>query len=185
MLYCSPQSVHAYLLPTKSTTLPLSPQILLTALAKSPDLLRFVCALLPRALVNGTLHRTLIAFTTSTLLGFLTRVAQGGKLDEGALAVLVPALVAPLKGDHTNVTPAVLRDAQLSSYILLGALSRASTLTPTAVGVVLAAMTAPITEENASVMTSRFVRAALAFSAPQETVNEWSSKAARALLAVP
>jgi U3 small nucleolar RNA-associated protein 10 len=63
---------------------------------KSADLARTVVSLLPNVLRRSTPHRTLVAFTTGTVLEYITRAKA---LDEGALAMLVSALVAPLERD--------------------------------------------------------------------------------------
>jgi U3 small nucleolar RNA-associated protein 10 len=63
---------------------------------KSADLARAVMSLLPNALRRSTPHRTLVAFTTGTALEYITRAKA---LDEGALAMLVSALIVPLERD--------------------------------------------------------------------------------------
>ena len=61
---------------------------------RNSDLARFVTSLLPTAIKNGVSHRVLLAFNAATLHEFITR-SKG--LDEGTMAYLLPALLAPLQ----------------------------------------------------------------------------------------
>ena len=61
---------------------------------RNADLARFVTSLLPTAIKNGVSHRVLLAFNAATLHEFITRSKV---LDEGTMAYLLPALLAPLQ----------------------------------------------------------------------------------------
>lgn len=83
-------------------------------MTKQADVLRFVVSLLPSALEGGTAHRTLVSFNTVILLDFLGRSEQNA-LEAGTLAMLVPALMAPLKVEADQRVTAIHRDAMVRS----------------------------------------------------------------------
>lgn len=100
------QSVHAYLLPSKSSTLPVARQTVVVAMRKHADVLRFISSLLPSALERGTAHRVLVSFNTVIVMDYLGR-ADSNTLAAGSFATLIPALTAPLNigmGQHVAAT---------------------------------------------------------------------------------
>jgi hypothetical protein len=204
----SNDSVHAYLLPTQRAAIPLARSVLVSAMLRDSSTLRFSLDLLPAALKAGAAHRALVGFATAVSMEYLGRVQAEGKrggMDEGALAAIVPALLAPLEhaidavveSAESGTPPGVLRDAvvrlpvfpsfarltvrvQLASYAALAALSRATPLTPAALRT-LFERTA-LAGRALGLPASRVLCALLLLASPQTPVDKWSKKAVSAVL---
>lgn len=87
---------------------------LATEMLREKELARLVVSLLPEALSDSSLHRTLVSFNLSTILELLTRAEQK-ELDAGTLAFLLPALLEPLKAASLGTSEALLKDGIVSS----------------------------------------------------------------------
>lgn len=106
-LSCFRANSHlTFLQAPKSAHLPLSRQHLIISLHKDKSLssLRLVASLLSNAIKSGTVHRTLVSFHASTLVGYLE---HGGKnavlVGDSSLSVLVPEVVEGLKCQEEDI----------------------------------------------------------------------------------
>jgi hypothetical protein len=119
----SEDSPHAYLLATQTAALPLARENLVTAMLHDPAVLRFALALLPAALRADAAHRTLVAFHTAVIVQYLSRAADAAArtgMDEGVLAAIVAALLAPLElAPDAGGASGVRRDAAVGHTFLL------------------------------------------------------------------
>jgi hypothetical protein len=117
-------SVHSYLLSTKTATLPLARQTLVTAMSKSPELVRFVSGLLPSAVKAQAPHRTLVAFHTAVFMDFIARSQHTSRnvIEEGVLASLISSFLGSLTQDEASSPTGVFRDAVVRGHVLLIAL---------------------------------------------------------------
>ena len=129
---------------------------------------RFVSSLVPSAIQYGAAHANLIKFNVSVLRDFIT---LGKTLDEGAIAHLLQAILAPSQNNTS-------RDAVLGSYILLASLSHKVQLPGPALKSIVGAMAASAHE----VEPVQLVTALVSVCGPQEALLSFSRKASKSVL---
>jgi U3 small nucleolar RNA-associated protein 10 len=155
---------------------------LVTEMLRNVIVTRFVASALPNSIKGKTVHHTSIAFHTSILFEYISRAKA---LDDAALVVLLPAMLEPLQESAIradaltkDVTVSVpfgtflsltnnLDFYQLSSYVLLSALSQKCVLQDSAIKIILTAMASC----SSRVAPQQFVNAALSVLSPQEQLD--------------
>lgn len=160
---------------------------------RNVDLTRFVALILPESVKFGYSHRTLVAFHTSTLLEFISRSKL---LDEETLAILLPSLMETLQPNaktQTNKDPVVntissCNDTfyspcpQLSSYILLSALSQKANFSQKALRLIVTAVAKSV-EDGSD--TAHAMNTILSICAPQSQLEKVPSSVVKVVLASP
>ncbi|TFY70773.1 hypothetical protein EVG20_g2223 [Dentipellis fragilis] len=174
ILHIQANSFYSFLSAYKSAAQAVPRAALVQEMLRSPDLSRFVAALLPNALKKGKgyTHHTLIAFHAGTLLDF---IARSKTLDDAVLAFLLPAMLEPLQAELPE------KEVVLANYILLCALSQKCTFTPSALKTIMGSMASCAS----CVVTKQFVHAAVAVLSPQEPLKKLSNSAVEKVLALP
>ena len=106
----SKNSSLSFLLAPQSSHLPLTRHHLIASLTKdkSNDLLRLVTSLLPKAIEEECVHRTLVNFHAATLVAFIEHGGATRKVGDAELTVVVPSVVEGLKGDGDCVVSPAL-----------------------------------------------------------------------------
>jgi U3 small nucleolar RNA-associated protein 10 len=84
---------------------------LVTEMLRNVALARFVASVLPKAVEERTVHRTLVAFYTSAIFEYLSRIKA---LDDDILAFLLPAMLEPLQESATQAD-ALSKDVVVSA----------------------------------------------------------------------
>jgi U3 small nucleolar RNA-associated protein 10 len=169
---------------------------LVTEMLRNVVVARFVASALPKAIKEKTAHHALIAFHTSVLFEYISRAKA---LDDAALMVLLPAMLEPLQESAIrsdvltkDVTvslslcpyPSPTNDVdvyQLSSYVLLSALSQKCALRSHAVQVILDAMASC----SSRVAPQQFVNAALSVLSPQGQLDDFPGLFIQTVLGLP
>lgn len=167
---------------------------LVTEMLRNVVVARFVASALPKAIKEKTAHHALITFHTSVLFEYISRSKT---LDDATLAFLLPAMLEPLQesahdSDVTTkdvVVSASLRPlrlvmlifTQLSSYVLLSALSQKCLMQGSAVKVILDSMASC----SSRVAPQQFVNAALSVLSPQEQLDVIPKSFIKAVLGLP
>jgi U3 small nucleolar RNA-associated protein 10 len=169
---------------------------LVTEMLRNVVVTRFIASALPKVIKEKTAHHTLIAFHTSVLFEYISRA---NALDEAALVILLPAMLEPLQESAIradvftkDVTVSVLlcphhsltNDAdvyQLSSYVLLSALSQKCVLQNPAVKVILDTMSSC----SSRVAPQQFVNAALSVLSPQDQLEDLPGLFIQTVLGLP
>jgi U3 small nucleolar RNA-associated protein 10 len=64
---------------------------------RNSDVARFISSLLPDAIKDGHMHRTLVIFHAATLHDYIT---SSQSLNEGTVAFLLPAILQPLQAQN-------------------------------------------------------------------------------------
>ncbi|KAA1474189.1 hypothetical protein DENSPDRAFT_781033 [Dentipellis sp. KUC8613] len=174
ILHIQANSFYSFLSAYKSAAQAVPRAALVQEMLRSPDLSRFVAALLPNALKKGKgyAHHTLIAFHTGTLLDF---IARSKTLDDAVLAFLLPAMLEPLQAEAPE------KEVILANYVLICALSQKCTFTSPALKTILGSMASCASR----VVTKQFVHAAVAVLNPQEPLKKLSNSATEKILALP
>ncbi|KAF7373573.1 U3 small nucleolar RNA-associated protein 10 [Mycena sanguinolenta] len=170
ILHIKLNSTWSFLLPFKSAAQNVPRPSLVTEMLKNSDATRFIVNLLPTAIKANCVHHTLLAFNAATLHDYLTRTKT---LDEGILALLLPALLEPLQ--HRSD---VVKDAILGSYILLSALAQVCQLTPLALKTIINAMASSARR----VATNQFVSAVVSVCEAQEQLDALTDGTGRSVL---
>ncbi|KAJ7607399.1 hypothetical protein FB45DRAFT_1135460 [Roridomyces roridus] len=173
ILHIQQNSTWSFLLPFKSSAQNVPRVALVTEMLKNSDATRFIVNLLPTAIKGNYSHHTILAFNAATIHDYLTRVKA---LDEGTIAHLLPALLAPLQ-NRANVT----KDAILGSCILLSALSQVCRVTPAALKTIVNAMAASARR----VATKQFVNAVVSVCEAQEPLEALTDGTANTILRLP
>ncbi|KAF9526013.1 hypothetical protein CPB83DRAFT_877003 [Crepidotus variabilis] len=173
LLNIKPNTTWSFLLSYKSAGQKLPRVSLVTEMLKNPDLARFVVSLLPKAIKKKQVHRTLIAFNAATLYEFITRSKI---LDEGTIAYLLPALLAPLQQKAKYTT----RDAVLGSNILLAALSRKCEISTAALKLVINAMVS----SAHTIQEDQLVDSLVAVCEPQDELPTFSEEMLEKMLSI-
>ncbi|EGO02920.1 hypothetical protein SERLA73DRAFT_102973 [Serpula lacrymans var. lacrymans S7.3] len=180
ILHIKPNSQFSFLLPFKSSGIPLNRTALVTAMVDNADVGRFVAALLPNAMKGFASHRTLLAFNSATMHDFLARMPV---LDEGSLAFVLPAFLTPLQSARGEP------NAILGSYILLSTLSHKTPLTSAAMSAIIGAMANAAASKNAQnqsrQLTAHFVKSTVAICSPQEEVPAFNAGVEITCLKIP
>ncbi|KAF9480276.1 hypothetical protein BDN70DRAFT_905831 [Pholiota conissans] len=174
ILSIKPNSTWRFLLSYKSAAQNVPRVSLVTEMLKNTDVARFVASLLPISLKKGISHHTLIAFNAATLHDFIKRSKS---LNEGTLAYILPALLAPLQQKPKKLS----KDAVVGSYILLASLSQKCELSPSALNVVIDAMAVCAH----TVRGDQFVNTIVAVCASQQALDAFSDNAFKILLDLP
>ncbi|TFK24886.1 hypothetical protein FA15DRAFT_669091 [Coprinopsis marcescibilis] len=171
ILELKPNTRWGFLIPYKTAAQNVPRVSLVSEMLRNGDVARFVAALLPDAVKEGRVHRTLLAFNAATIHEFIKRSKS---LDEGTVAFLLPSLLEPLqlKSEHPS------KDTILGSYILLATLSQKCDLASPALKVILSTMAATAH----SVPTKNFVSAAVAVCQPQTELEKLSDSTATQIL---
>ena len=166
---------------------------LVTEMLRNVVVTRFIASALPKAIKEKTAHHTLIAFHTSVLFEYISRA---NALDDAALVILLPAMLEPLQESAIradvltkDVTVSVLlfryqsltNIYQLSSYVLLSALSQKCVLQNPAVKVILDAMASC----SSRVAPQQFVNAALSVLSPQDQLEDLPGSFIQTVLRLP
>lgn len=154
---------------------------------------RFVASALPKAVKDRTAHHALVAFHTAVLFEYISRTKAP---DDSVLAFLLPAMLEPLQHNATQagtkdvVVSApphflpwleILNPLQLSSYVLLSALSQKVVLQGPAIKVILSAMASG----SSKVAPQQFVNAALSVLSPQDQLDDLPDAFVRVVLELP
>ncbi|KAJ7178741.1 armadillo-type protein [Mycena crocata] len=174
ILHVKQNSTWSFLLPFKSAAQNVPRVALVTEMLKNSDATRFIVNLLPTGIKGNCSHHTLLAFNAATIHDYLTRTKG---LDEGTLALLLPALLEPLQ----NRSEAVSKDTILGSYILLSALAQACQLAPAALKTIITAMA------NCArrVATKQFVNAVVSVCEAQEQLDTFTDGTGKSILRLP
>ena len=168
---------------------------LVTEMLRNVVVARFVASALPKVIKEKTAHHTLIAFHTSVLFEYISRAKA---LDDAALVILLPAMLEPLQESAIradvftkDVTvsmslypyPSLIMCYvyQLSSYVLLSALSQKCVLQNPAVKVILDAMASC----SSRVAPQQFVNAALSVLSPQDQLDDLPGLFIQTVLGLP
>ena len=166
---------------------------LVTEMLRNVVVTRFIASALSKAIKEKTAHHTLIAFHTSVLFEYISRA---NALDDAALVILLPAMLEPLQESAIradvltkDVTVSVLlfpyqsltNVYQLSSYVLLSALSQKCVLQNPAVKVILDAMASC----SSRVAPQQFVNAALSVLSPQDQLEDLPGSFIQTVLRLP
>lgn len=117
----STSAFHAVLQPLVKDPQPLTRSALITAIgpASDPSLraLREIMAFVPRAIEEGTVHRTLLTFWTGLLVDMIERQkGSKGGIQEGVVRLLVESFVILLEAASSDET-AMARDISVSCFI--------------------------------------------------------------------
>jgi len=89
-----PDSPWGFLNAYKSAAQSVPRTALVTEMLRNTVVARFVAFALPKAIKGKTTHHTLIAIHTAILFEYISRSKA---LDDGALVVLLPAMLEPLQ----------------------------------------------------------------------------------------
>ncbi|KAL1725845.1 hypothetical protein EV714DRAFT_255460 [Schizophyllum commune] len=168
ILSIQPSTTWAFLLPFKAAASRVPRSALVAEMRKNSVVARFISSLVPSAIPYGAAHANLIKFNVSVLRDFIT---LGKTLDEGAIAHLLQAILAPLQSNTS-------RDAVLGSYILLASLSHKVQLPGPALKSVVGSMAASAHE----VEPVQLVTALVSVCGPQEALSSFSRKASKSVL---
>ena len=96
-----PNTLWSFLGPYKTAAQNIQRVSLVSEMLRNGDLARFVVSLLPKAIKEDHVHRTLLAFNAATLNEFIKR---SKKLDEGTGVLLISALLEPLQEKGKEVS---------------------------------------------------------------------------------
>lgn len=159
---------------------------------RNVDLTRFVASILPDSVKSGYSHRTLAAFHTSTLLEFISR---NKSMDEETLAIILPSLLETLQSNlktpnAKDPTVSITHQCstlnsfctQLSSYILLSALSQKSKFSQKALRSIVSAVAKSVED---GFDTADAMNTLLSICAPQAQLERVPSSVIKVLLASP
>ncbi|KAG2130333.1 hypothetical protein DEU56DRAFT_815464 [Suillus clintonianus] len=181
ILHISPSSIFSFLLPFKSAATPLARSSMVKAMAANQAVARFIASLLPTAIRGSCSHRTLVAFNAATMHDY---IASSPGLDEGILAFLLSALLAPFQTSHSDA------NATLGSYVLLSTLSHKVSLSSAAVVAIVGAMATSAapkgkrdTKDNRS--SEHFIKVAIAVCSPQEELEAFHASTGNSCLKMP
>jgi U3 small nucleolar RNA-associated protein 10 len=168
---------------------------LVTEMLRNIVVTRFVASALSKTIKGKTTHHTLIAFHTAILFEYISRSKA---LDDAALVVLLPAMLEPLQESAIR-TDALNKDVtvslplcpfllannidvyQLSSYVLLCALSQKCVLQNAAIKVILDAMASC----SSRVAPQQFMNAALSVLSPQYQLDDLPGLFVQTVLELP
>ncbi|KAG1896221.1 uncharacterized protein F5891DRAFT_1054817 [Suillus fuscotomentosus] len=181
ILHISSSSIFSFLLPFKSTATPLARSSIVKAMAANQAVARFIASLLPTAIRGSSSHHTLVAFNAATMHDY---IASSPALDEGILAFLLSALLAPFQTSHSDA------NATLGSYVLLSTLSHKVSLSSAAVVAIIGAMAtsaAPKGKRNTKDdrCSEQFVKVAIAVCSPQEELETFHANTGNLCLKIP
>ncbi|KAG2757731.1 hypothetical protein P692DRAFT_20824545 [Suillus brevipes Sb2] len=181
ILHISSSSIFSFLLPFKSAATPLARSSMVKAMVGNQAVARFIASLLPTAMRGSCSHRTLVAFNAATMHDY---IASSPALDEGILAFLLSALLAPFQASHSDA------NATLGSYVLLSTLSHKVSLSSAAVAAIIGAMAtsaAPKGKRDTSDKRSseQFIKVAIAVCSPQEEVEAFHASTGNLCLKIP
>ncbi|KAG8908257.1 snoRNA-binding rRNA-processing protein utp10 [Tulasnella sp. 403] len=153
--------------PWKKNTRPLPREALIDRMVKNEDIARFVLQLSPRAVEDGTLHRTLSNFTTSVAIAYITQLPE---INESVLAFLLPSITEPL-------TNPVNKEVILANFVILSALAQRVELSTDA----FKAITKDISRIGKQVTIRELFMVFSALYAPREDVPPLSKKLLKVL----
>ncbi|KAG1761179.1 hypothetical protein EDD22DRAFT_897736 [Suillus occidentalis] len=181
ILHISSSSIFSFLLPFKSAATPLARSSMVKAMVANQAVARFIASLLPTAMRGSCSHRTLVAFNAATMHDY---IASSPALDEGILAFLLSALLAPFQTSHSDA------NATLGSYVLLSTLSHKVSLSSAAVAAIIGAMATSAapkgkwdTKDNR--FSEQFIKVAIAVCSPQEEVEAFHASTGNLCLKIP
>ncbi|KAF8064012.1 hypothetical protein FPV67DRAFT_198389 [Lyophyllum atratum] len=172
ILHIKQNSTWSFLLPFKSAAQNLPRMSLVNEMLRNSDVSRFVTSLLPSALNEARSHRVLLAFNAACLHDF---ISWSQVLNEGTVAYLLPALLAPLQQGNA------IKDAILGSYVLLSALSQKCHISPAALNAILSAMTSCVEQVSAK----QYTNTVLSVCEPQAELERFSDGTSKAILRIP
>ncbi|OJA15136.1 hypothetical protein AZE42_07566 [Rhizopogon vesiculosus] len=181
ILHISPSSIFAFMLPFKSAATPLARSSIVKAMAANQAVARFIASLLPTAIRGSYSHRTLVAFNAATMHDY---IATRPALDEGTLAFLLSALLAPFQTSHVDA------NATLGSYVLLSTLSHKVSLSSAAVAAIIGAMASSAApkgkrESRGNTTSEHFIKVAIAVCSPQEELGAFQASTGNLCLKMP
>ncbi|EMD35136.1 hypothetical protein CERSUDRAFT_107124 [Gelatoporia subvermispora B] len=183
ILHIDDQSSFRFLQAYKTNGKAVPRTSLVTEMAKSSDLARFVSSLLPEALKAGSsgTHRALVAFHTGVLLDF---IAKSSGLDEGTVAHVLPAAMEPLRSvtnPDLKLKANLAQEIILGCYLLLAALSQKCRLSPKALRAILSSVATCVERVSAK----QYMRTIVAISAPQDELAELPRNMTASLTKIP
>ncbi|KAG2151035.1 uncharacterized protein EDB93DRAFT_318060 [Suillus bovinus] len=181
ILHISSSSIFSFLLPFKSAATPVARSSMVKAMTANQAVARFVASLLPSAIRGSCSHRTLVAFNAATMHDY---IASSTALDEGILAFMLSALLAPFQTSHSDT------NAILGSYVLLSTLSHKVSLSSAAVVAIIGAMVtsaAPKGKQNTkdNGCSEQFIKVAIAVCSPQEELETFHASTGNLCLKIP
>ncbi|KAG1775600.1 hypothetical protein EV702DRAFT_421745 [Suillus placidus] len=181
ILHISSSSIFSFLLPFKSAAMPLARSSMVKAMAANQAVARFIASLLPTAMRGSCSHRTLVAFNAATMHDY---IASSPVLDEGILAFLLSALLAPFQTSHSDA------NATLGSYVLLSTLSHKVSLSSAAVAAIVGAMATSAAPKGKQDMkdnrcSEQFIKVAIAVCSPQEELGAFHASIGNLCLKIP
>ncbi|KAG8889028.1 snoRNA-binding rRNA-processing protein utp10 [Tulasnella sp. 332] len=112
-------SLWSFLLPFKKSSKALPRTALITAMIKNVDLARLATGLFVRALENNYWHRTLLNFSTSIAVEYISRIPV---IDQAISAFLLPAVIHPLTTGRN-------REIILGHFVILSSFSQRVVMT--------------------------------------------------------
>ncbi|OAX34660.1 hypothetical protein K503DRAFT_428951 [Rhizopogon vinicolor AM-OR11-026] len=181
ILHISPSSIFVFMLPFKSAATPLARSSIVKAMAANQAVARYIASLLPTAIRGSYSHRTLVAFNAATMHDY---IATRPALDEGTLAFLLSALLAPFQTSHADA------NATLGSYVLLSTLSHKVSLSSAAVAAIIGAMASSAApkgkrESRDNTTSEHFIKVAIAVCSPQEELGAFQASTGNLCLKMP
>ncbi|KAJ8583913.1 hypothetical protein M405DRAFT_936925 [Rhizopogon salebrosus TDB-379] len=181
ILHISPSSMFSFMLPFKSAATPLARSSIVKAMTASQAVARFIASLLPTAIKGSYSHRTLVAFNASTMHDY---IATQPALDEGTLAFLLSALLAPFQTSHTDA------NTTLGGYVLLSTLSHKVPLSSVAVAAIVGAMASSAApkgkrESQSNRASGHFIKVAISVCSPQGELGAFHANTGNLCLKMP
>ncbi|KAG0706218.1 hypothetical protein DFH29DRAFT_902720 [Suillus ampliporus] len=181
ILHISPSSIFSFLLPFKSAATPLARSSVVKAMAANQAVARFIASLLPTAIRGSYYNRTLVAFNAATMHDYIATLPA---LDEGTLAFLLSALLAPFQTSHSDA------NATLGSYVLLSTLSHKISLSSAAVTAIVGAMATSAApkgkrDSKGNKASEHFIKVAIAVCSPQEELGAFHANTGNSCLKMP
>ncbi|KAG1852147.1 hypothetical protein DFJ58DRAFT_791745 [Suillus subalutaceus] len=187
ILHISSSSIFSFLLPFKSAAMPLARSSMVKAMAANQAVARFIASLLPTAMRGSCSHRTLVAFNAATMHDY---IASSSALDEGIVAFLLSALLAPFQTSHNDANATASLPSTMPYYVLLSTLSHKVSLSSAAVAAIVGAMATSAapkgkrdTKDNRS--SEQFIKVAIAVCSPQEELGAFHASTGNLCLKIP
>jgi U3 small nucleolar RNA-associated protein 10 len=84
----------SFLLPFKLAAKPLQRASLVLEMTRNQSLARFIVSIVPEAVEDRCVHRSLVAFNAGVLIEYISRLPEA---NEETVAFVLPALTSPLK----------------------------------------------------------------------------------------
>ncbi|KAG1807089.1 uncharacterized protein BJ212DRAFT_1387903 [Suillus subaureus] len=187
ILHISSSSIFSFLLPFKSAATPLARSSMVKAMAANQAVARFIASLFPTAMRGSCSHRTLVAFNAATMHDY---IASSPTLDEGVVAFLLSALLAPFQTSHSDANATASLPSTTPYYVLLSTLSHKVSLSSAAVAAIVGAMATSAaskgkrnTKDNRS--SEQFIKVAIAVCSPQEELEAFHASTGNSCLKIP